>query len=458
MNSRKIKTLCCTIAAITLTACGNTAGESSSSATAPAETSAPEAVEAVTPETSETASAADTSDISPEPAVTPSDASSAADSSKSDADKKSERKKLAKEITLEYPDSAEVFSSIKMSEFLRTNAEIKNPDEAVATSIVGNVEHTIKLLYKGEEFEVKLNYAVRDTTAPVCLNPGDGYTVAAGTQFDLDDVIGYGDNYDKHPTATYTGTVDTSTEGIYPITVTVSDSSGNTTSWDVDIGVGYSASSPTFDDPGASLPFSDFAALYGGSGRHLGIDVSTWQGDIDFNAVKNAGCEFVIMRMGYSADGMIHPDDWYDENMRKARSAGLKVGVYFYSRDNDEETVRGIARWINNSLGGAKLDFPVAFDWEDFYHFQTYGMSIHDLNELFETFSDELSGMGYDTMLYSSRNFLENFWENRRGHKVWIANYAETNSYEGSYMMWQRCGYGTIDGISGNVDLNVLYD
>jgi GH25 family lysozyme M1 (1,4-beta-N-acetylmuramidase) len=143
-------------------------------------------------------------------------------------------------------------------------------------------------------------------------------------------------------------------------------------------------------------------------------------------------------------------------NIDNATAAGLKVGIYFYSEDNNTDDVRDHARWIAGLLAGRKLDFPIAFDWEDFEHFQSYGMSIDDLNELYEAFADELSLYGLDTMLYSSKNFLEFFWTNDYHRPVWLAHYVDQTDYAGEYKIWQRC-YGKIAGINADTDFNILY-
>ena len=83
-------------------------------------------------------------------------------------------------------------------------------------------------------------------------------------------------------------------------------------------------------------------------------------------------------------------------------------------------------------------------------------MSIHDLSEVYEAFASELEKNGYASMLYSSKNFLELFWENKNNRPIWVAHYVEETTYEGDWYIWQRCGTGRIDGINGAVDLNVL--
>ena len=289
------------------------------------------------------------------------------------------------------------------------------------------------------------------------LNGGWSTCHVVNTPFDLSDYVGFADNYDRHPTLTYTGTVDTNALGDYPITATVTDSSGNSESWDLTITVADSKPSPQDNNPRVS--FRDFTEKYAGEGRRFGIDVSTWQGNVDFNAVKTDGCSFVVIRLGYYYSKPVL-DDYFRQNLENAKAAGLDVGVYLYTADNTEEGVREHARWIAEELGDTKLELPVAFDWEEFTNFQQYGMSIHDLNQLYLAFADELSKHGLKCMLYSSKNFLNNFWyeSTKAAHPVWLAHFVDETDYAGKYAIWQASCYGKINGIAGDVDMNILYE
>ena len=111
-------------------------------------------------------------------------------------------------------------------------------------------------------------------------------------------------------------------------------------------------------------------------------------------------------------------------------------------------------------LGGTPLDFPVAFDWEEFGNFQQYSMSINDLNNYYLAFADEMNKCGYSAMLYSSKNFFVNFWNEavKTATPTWLAHYVDSTDYTGKYSIWQASCAGKIDGIAGNVDMNVLYD
>ena len=177
---------------------------------------------------------------------------------------------------------------------------------------------------------------------------------------------------------------------------------------------------------------------------------------MDFDAVKAAGCDFAIIRIGYSKDGEITFDDRFDQNYERAKAAGIRTGIYLYSYDNTEKDVRSAADQIAEKLGENASDLPVVFDWEDFGRFQTYKMSLTDLNRLYDAFADELASGGYDCMLYSSKNYLEKIWTDTDTRPVWLAQYAEKPDYKGPYRIWQASSIGRIAGISGDVDINVF--
>ena len=303
--------------------------------------------------------------------------------------------------------------------------------------------------------EFTLNYTVIDTVAPLMLWSGDGVVVERGTEFDIKNVTGYGDNADPAPAIKYDGKIDMNENGEYPLHVTVTDASGNSTDWDMTVEVADTL--PVYEDDSPRTPFADFVEGYSGDSRTFGIDVSAWQDEIDFDAVRKAGCEFVIIRIGYSENGKVTVDKRFDENYKKAKAAGLKIGVYLFTYDKTEEEIRSSAAWVIDKLGGDKLDLPVAFDWEDFGQFQTYNMSFADLNRLYDAFSEELSKNGYDCMLYGSMNYLEKVWDDTDIRPVWLAHYTDKTDYKGPYILWQASATGNIDGIDGDVDMDILY-
>ena len=84
-------------------------------------------------------------------------------------------------------------------------------------------------------------------------------------------------------------------------------------------------------------------------------------------------------------------------------------------------------------------------------------MSFADLNKLYDAFADELAGKGYDCMLYGNKNSLENIWKDTDTRPVWLAHYTDKTDYEGPYRMWQASCTGRIDGIDGDVDMDIMY-
>ncbi len=361
------------------------------------------------------------------------------------------------DLVLKCRDTVEVYDEIKLSDFItEKNVELKDGSVMLNTSDTGVFEAEIPYIYNGSEFTQKLQYSVVDTTDPLILNSGWEPNHKVGTNFDLNDYVGFADNYDSTPSLSYTGEVDPNKVGSYPITATVTDSSRNSVTWDLTINVVEEVPRPVDDN--LRVNYSDFIKRYEGGNIRFGIDVSTWQGDVDFNAVRDAGCSFVMIRIGYYYSE-VTMDDQFMANIEKASAAGLDVGLYFYTTDNTIDGAREHARWIVQQLDGKKLQMPIAFDWEEFANFQQYGMSIHDLNEVYLAFADEIEKNGYSSILYSSKNFLNNFWteSTKAAHPVWLAHFVDETNYDGEYAIWQASAYGHIPGIYGDVDMDIQY-
>lgn len=330
-----------------------------------------------------------------------------------------------------------------------TTQEVTTTETPIETEAVASASDYIQVTNKTGS--ASLDY---DTTGPVFLS-SDEVSVVVGSDFNLDQLVSYGDYYDACPNLSYSGYVDTNTLGSYSIVAKVTDASGNETTKNMTINV--VSSKPSETDNRTRINYSDFMATYAADNVHFGIDVSRWQGTIDFNAVKAAGAEFVIIRIGGWDGSELYRDSCYDYNIKAAKEAGLKVGVYFHSNDNTVSGMTTHSQQLLSMLDGVELDFPVAFDWESWSRFQKYNMSFQTLNQLFYTFHDTLAAGGYSTMLYSSKYYLENFWDNVYNYPVWLANYVTHTSYVGSYSIWQVNNIGRIDGVGGDVDLDIYY-
>lgn len=299
-----------------------------------------------------------------------------------------------------------------------------------------------------------------DTASPFFLSLPQNMSIKKGSTFYILDYVSYIDDVDRAPELTVDGEVNTSEVGSYPLTLTLTDDAGHTTNGRMTVRVLEEYSGGESSGESTARPkedFETFKATYKNDSTSLGIDVSRWQETIDFNKVKEAGCDFVIIRIGGFDDGSQYTDRYFAENIAGAKAAGLKVGIYWHAEENSPEQVKENVDYMMTALGGESLDFPIAYDWEDFAHFPKYAMNIHDINNCFETFYNAVHAYGYDACLYSSKNFLENVWTNEKGHYVWLANYVSSTSYAGSYYMWQQANTGTIPGVNGDVDFNVLY-
>ncbi len=421
-----------------------------------------------TAQTSETKKTTVTSSVSGSKITSKSTSSTSAKKTTSTASKSKKTTTTAKkknasppsDLVLKCRDTLEVYEEIKLSDFItESNVDLKDGNALVATDKLGENKIKVPYIHDGNEFTAELKYNVADTTPPLLINTGWDTKHLKGTDFDLNDYVGYGDNYDKKPVLTYTGEVDKDKVGLYPLTATVTDSSGNSSEFDITIQV--LSEIPNEPDESPRVDFKDFIKKYDGDNVKFGIDVSTWQGDIDFDAVKKAGCEFVIMRIGcwYNTYDDVRIDDCYEANIKNAKAAGLDVGVYLYTTDNTEKGIKEHAKWVADTLDGEKLDYPVAFDWEEWTNFQEFEMSLHDLNELYRLFSDEMDKYGYSAMLYSSRNLLRSIWDDdsKSVNPVWLAHFVDDTDYDGDYAIWQASCYGKIDGIAGDVDMNIQY-
>ena len=114
------------------------------------------------------------------------------------------------------------------------------------------------------------------------------------------------------------------------------------------------------------------------------------------------------------------------------------------------------ASWVIKTLNNEKLELPIVFDWENFTSFNSYNLNFNDINSIALSYLDTLKKNGYDGMLYSSKNYLENIW-NIDNYSVWLAHYTNNTNYSGKYKVWQLTNNAKIDGIDNLVDVDILY-
>lgn len=205
----------------------------------------------------------------------------------------------------------------------------------------------------------------------------------------------------------------------------------------------------------------------------MGIDVSKYQGTIDWAKVKASGVEFAMIRVGYRAKstGEIFEDPTARYNMQEAQAAGIKVGAYFFSSAVTQDEARAEAAFTKEIIAKYRITYPVAYNCEDFQSADSrqYGLSIEDRTNLACAFLDEISAGGYTPMFYASRSELEGSaqWDTQTlssKYKIWVAQYPDqpypqtaASSYLGTHDMWQYTSQGKVDGISGRADVNLAY-
>ena len=369
------------------------------------------------------------------------------------------RIKTAKvEITLKDDLDVEFYDNVKVSDYVDSiNGNILN-DYLIDTSELG--KQTIKLAFVNEQ-GIKLNYNfdinVVDTKEPlIWLN--SSYSVKKGNKFSADDIL-CGDNYDPRPKCYIEGNYDTNKVGEYPLVYKAIDSSGNVAQEEFVLKVYEpSISKSKNKHVEETTKFKDVINKYKDNNNKIGIDVSRWQEDIDFAKLKEAGVEFIIIKVGGTkgTDGEYFLDRKFKENIMSANEYGIPVGIYFYSyADNVESSIRD-AEWVVEQIKDYKVDLPIAFDWEDWNNFNEYNVSFFNLTKIAEAFLDRVVNYGYEGMLYSSKNYLEYIWL-PTNHDIWLAHYTSNTTYKGKYRFWQLCENGRVDGIKGNVDIDVMY-
>ena len=196
----------------------------------------------------------------------------------------------------------------------------------------------------------------------------------------------------------------------------------------------------------------------------LGVDVSYFQKEIDWEAVAADGVEFALVRLGYRgySEGALYEDDLARANLDGAAAAGLKVGAYFFSQATSVEEAEAEAELALRVLDGRKLDLPVAFDMEEIYGetARTDVLSREEATDCAEAFCRRIRKGGYQPMLYGNAAWLAARIDRKalRDLPVWLAQYHYRVNYPYDFALWQYTASGRVQGIEGEVDLNICFD
>ena len=189
-----------------------------------------------------------------------------------------------------------------------------------------------------------------------------------------------------------------------------------------------------------------------------GIDVSEFQGKIDWEKVKNDGIEFAILRCGYGMDFSNQDDVEYERNANECERLGIPYGVYLMSYANTVEKARSEAKHVLRLIEGRKISLGVWHDIED--NGTSGAINKETLTNIINTFCNTIKNAGYKVGVYANLNWLENKIEKtiKENYDIWVAQYYSKCEYEGKYIMWQHTSSGKVNGISTNVDMNILYE
>lgn len=186
---------------------------------------------------------------------------------------------------------------------------------------------------------------------------------------------------------------------------------------------------------------------------YKGIDVSVWNGTIDWKKVKTAGIQFAMLRGGYGTNGK---DSKFEQNYKNAKAAGIPIGVYHYSYAKTAKAAEQEAKLCLSYIKGKQLEYPVAFDIEDG---SQRNLGKATITAITKAFCETVEKAGYYVAIYSNLDWLRNrlnISELSR-YDIWLAQWASKPTYRGNFGMWQYANNGKVNGISGNVDMNISY-
>lgn len=191
---------------------------------------------------------------------------------------------------------------------------------------------------------------------------------------------------------------------------------------------------------------------------YKGIDVSHFQGNIDWNKVKG-NIDFAILRLGWIGNNNNHTlDTKFETYYNACKSTGIPIGIYVYNYCNSEDTVKSGAEWTVNQLKDKGIDLPIYIDMEDR---SIENLGKDKLTSICIAFNTVIENAGYWAGVYANLNWYTNYLNKdtiKARYTTWVAHYGiSQDRYEGQYDMLQYSDTGTISGISGNVDMDIMY-
>lgn len=211
---------------------------------------------------------------------------------------------------------------------------------------------------------------------------------------------------------------------------------------------------------GVAYEFRADGSLSTGGGI-IGVDVSRYNGDIDWRQLRNAGISFAIIRCGYrgSSGGNLIEDTLYRQNMAGATAAGIRVGVYFVTQAVNQAEAVEEASMVLNLISGYHLSMPVFLDVESSGG-RGDAIDAGTRTAVIKAFCETMSNAGYRSGVYASRDWLNNRFDSSQltDYSIWLAHYTGATNYSKTkYDMWQYSSAGRLPGVNDRIDMNICY-
>ena len=365
----------------------------------------------------------------------------------------------AKKIVELKKKEIEVYDKVKLKDIIKNiNGKIEN-NVTIDTSKLG--KQKIHFTYINDE-NIKIPYQISvnvvDKTPPI-IQSLSTYIIVKNTKTkkEFERSLFCGDNYDDKPSCRIEGDYSLSEIGNYNLTFVGEDESKNIAKQSFTLKVVEKEEKKETKGKQSTTSLSSIIKKYKTTNNKIGIDISHWQGKIDYKKVKKSGVEFVYIRVG-RGDGIGKEavlDDKFEEYIKGFEKEKIPIGIYFYSDANSDKNAIKEAKWIIDKIKKHKIDLEIVYDWENWSNYQEYQMSFHKLSTTANTFINQIEKDGYKGMVYSSKYYLENIWGGLN-HKIWLAHYTEQTDYKGKYKVWQICNNGEVPGIENLTDIDII--
>lgn len=188
---------------------------------------------------------------------------------------------------------------------------------------------------------------------------------------------------------------------------------------------------------------------------YKGIDVSKWQGRINWPLVKSDGVQFAMIRSSFGW-GKDNKDVFFETNYENAKKVGIPVGAYHYSYARTVAEAEKEADLCYSIIKGKTFEYPIAFDMEES---NVASLGKERVSQIAKAFCDRMENYGYYVSIYANKHWLENYFTDEifNNYDIWLAQWGNKPTFQKTYGMWQKSAKGRVEGIQGYVDLNEAY-